>query len=131
MDEFRRRNRNPFYFEFSDDEIDPEDITPFHSSNGIPIITISTDENNETMENDKIEDKNNENKQEMNADVEFLNEQKETRKNIILKMRNNVNTLLNTINEKLNMESYDFNLISENLNELTRNLEELSVHLES
>ena len=131
MNEFRRRNRNPFYFEFSDDEIDPEDITPFHSSNGIPIITISTDENNETMENDKIEDKNNENKQEMNADVEFLNEQKETRKNIILKMRNNVNTLLNTINEKLNMESYDFNLISENLNELTRNLEELSVHLES
>ena len=131
MNEVRRRNRNPFYLEFSDDEIDPEDITPFHSSNGIPIITISTDENNETMENDKIEDKNNENKQEMNADVEFLNEQKETRKNIILKMRNNVNTLLNTINEKLNMESYDFNLISENLNELTRNLEELSVHLES
>ena len=95
MNEFRRRNRNPFYFEFSDDEIDPEDITPFHSSNGIPIVTISTDEDHETMENDKTNHENNEIKQEMNADVEFLNEQKETKKSIILEMRNNVNTQLN------------------------------------
>ena len=55
MNEFQRRHRNPFYFEFSDDEIDPEDITPFHSSKGIPIMTISTDEDHETMENDQTD----------------------------------------------------------------------------
>ena len=77
------------------------------------------------------EHENNENKQEPNADVEFFNEQKETKQSIILKMHKNVNTLLNIINEKLNKESSDFNLILENLNKLTTSLDKLSVHLES
>jgi len=49
MSNFQRRHRNPFYIEFSDDEIDPEDITPFYSSNKIPIVTISEDEDRETI----------------------------------------------------------------------------------
>ena len=115
--------RNPFHIEFSDDEIDPEDITPFYSSNEVPIVTISTNEERETIET-------NVNEQMTNINDGLINEQTEIKQRIIIEMRNNVNTLLSIINEKMNKESTDLNSILESLNKLTTCLDELSIHLE-
>ena len=119
--------RNPFHIEFSDDEIDPEDITPFYSSNEVPIVTIATDENRETIATD--ENESDENTQMTHINDEIINEQTEIQQKIIMEMRNNVNSLLNIMNEKMNKESSDFNSIMENLNKLTTCLDELSIHL--
>ena len=59
----------------------------------------------------------------------FTNEWIERKQNIIIKMRNNVNTLLSIITEKMNKESSDFNSMLENLNKLTTCLNELSIQL--
>ena len=120
--------RNPFHIEFSDDEIDPEDITPFYSSNEVPIVTIATDENRETIATD--ENESDENRQMTHINDEIFNEQTEIQQRIIMEMRNNVNSLLNIMNEKMNKESSDFNSIMENLNKLTTCLDELSIHLQ-
>ena len=119
--------RNPFHIEFSDDEIDPEDITPFYSSNEVPIVTIATDENRETIATD--ENESDENRQMTHINDEIFNEQTEIQQRIIMEMRNNVNSLLNIMKEKMNKESSDFNSIMENLNKLTTCLNELSIHL--
>ena len=119
--------RNPFHIEFSDDEIDPEDITPFYSSNEVPIVTIATDENRGTIATD--ENESDENTQMTHIKDEIINEQTEIQQKIIMEMRNNVNSLLNIMNEKMNKESSDFNSIMENLNKLTTCLDELSIHL--
>ena len=119
--------RNPFHIEFSDDEIDPEDITPFYSSNEVPIVTIATDENRETIATD--ENESDENTQMTHIKDEIINEQTEIQQKIIMEMRNNVNSLLNIMKEKMNKESSDFNSIMENLNKLTTCLDELSIHL--
>ena len=122
--------RNPFHIEFSDDEIDPEDITPFHSSNEVPIVTISTNEERETIEINVEKRENYENEQVTNINDGLFNEQTEIKQRIMIEMRNNVNTLLDIINEKMNKESTDLNSILESLNKLTTCLDELSIHLE-
>jgi len=130
MSNFQWRYRNPFHIEFSDDEIDPEDITPFHSSSEVPIVTIATDEDRETIETNINERENNENIQTTNINDGLINEQTEMKKKIIIEMRNNMNTLLSIINEKMNKESSDFNSVLEHLNKLTSCLDELCIHLE-
>ena len=130
MNNFQWRYRNPFHIEFSDDEIDPEDITPFHSSNEVPIVTVSTNEERETIETNVDERENYENVQMTNINDGLINEQTEIKQRIMIEMRNNVNTLLSIINEKMNKESTDLNSILESLNKLTTCLDELSIHLE-
>ena len=130
MSNFQWRYRNPFHIEFSDDEIDPGDITPFHSSSEVPIVTIATDEDRETIETNINERENNENIQTTNINDGLINEQTEMKKKIIIEMRNNMNTLLSIINEKMNKESSDFNSVLEHLNKLTSCLDELCIHLE-
>ena len=129
MSNFQWRYRNPFHIEFSDDKIDLEDITPFYSSNEIPIVTISTDKDRGTIETDVNEHENNENREMTNINDGFTNEWIERKQNIIIEMRNNVNTLLSIITEKMNKESSDFNSMLENLNKLTTCLNELSIQL--
>ena len=130
MNNFQWRYRNPFHIEFSDDEIDPEDITPFHSSNEVPIVTVLTNEERETIETNVNERENYENVQMTNINDGLINEQTEIKQRIMIEMRNNVNTLLDIINEKMNKESTDLNSILESLNKLTTCLDELSIHLE-
>jgi len=93
-------------------------------------VTISTDEDRETIETNVNERENNENVQMTNINDGLINERTEMKKKIMIEMRNNVNTLLSIINEKMNKGSSDFNSILENLNKLTTCLDELSIHLE-
>lgn len=94
MGDFQWRFRNPFYIEFFDDEIDPEDINPFHSSEGIPIVTILEDEDQETRRPDGNRYDSDVHMQEIHTTDGLIDEQTDrTERNIITEMRNNVNTL--------------------------------------
>jgi len=93
-------------------------------------VTISTNEERETIETNVNERENYENVQVTNINDGLINEQTEIKQRIMIEMRNNVNTLLSIINEKMNKESTDLNSILEGLNKLTTCLDELSIHHE-